>query len=60
MEEGTKISEGRLLELSPTIEKHCWRFPSLDLGTWEKVGSELEKLLCKGVPLPASIRSIGH
>ena len=27
----------------------------LDLGTWEKV---LEKLLCKGVPLPVSVWSI--
>ena len=36
-------------------------FPSLgtlDLGTWERVGSKLEKLLCKGVPLPVSIWSI--
>ena len=57
MEEGAKISEGQLLELLQTIEKHSWWFPSLDLGTWENVGSELEKLLCKGVPLPASIRS---
>ena len=32
--------------------------PSLDLGTWEKVDSESEKLLCKGVPLPVSIWSI--
>ena len=31
--------------------------PSLDLGTWEKVDSESEKLLCKGVPLPVSIWS---
>ena len=29
----------------------------LDLGTWEKVDSESEKLLCKGVPLPVSIWS---
>lgn len=57
MEEGAKISEGRLLELLQTTEKHCWGFPSLDLATWENVGSELEKLLCKGVPLPASIWS---
>ena len=28
---------------------------SLDLRTWEKVDSELEKPLCKGVPLPVSI-----
>ena len=57
---GTKISEGRLLELLQTIEKHCSWFPSLsilDLGPWKKVGSELEKLFCKGVPLPVSIWS---
>ena len=30
---------------------------SLDLGTWEKIGSELEKPLCKGMPLPVSIWS---
>ena len=44
---GTTTSEGQLLELLQTIEKHCSWFPSLgtlDLGTWEKVGSELEKL----------------
>ena len=45
----TNRSEGQLLELLQTVEKHCSWFPSLgtsDLGTWEKVGSELEKLLC--------------
>ena len=30
---------------------------SLDLGTWEKIGSELEKPLCKGMPLPVSVWS---
>ena len=30
---------------------------SLDLGTWEKIGSELEKPLCKGVALLVSIWS---
>ena len=48
------------MELLQTIEKHCSWFPSLsilDLGPWKKVGSELEKLLCKGVPLPVSIWS---
>ena len=30
---------------------------SLDLGTWEKIGSELEKPLCKGVTLFVSIWS---
>ena len=46
---GTNISEGQLLELLQTVEKRCSWFPSLGtlaLGTWEKVGSELEKLLC--------------
>ena len=40
---GTKISEGQLLELLQTTEKDCSWFLSLgtlDLGTWEKVGSE--------------------
>ena len=49
------------MELLQTIEKHCSWFPSpstLDLGTWEKVGSKLEKLLCEGVPLSISIWSI--
>ena len=58
---GTKISERRLLELLDTIEKYCSRFPSLgtlDLGTWEKVDNESEKLLYKGVPLPVSSWSI--
>ena len=58
--EGTKISEGQVLDLLQTIEKHCSWFPSLgilDLGPWKKIGSELEKLLCKGLPLPLSIWS---
>ena len=58
---GTKISEGRLLELLQTIEKHCSRFPSLgtlDLGTGEKIGSELEKLLCRGVSALACIHLV--
>ena len=41
------MSEGWLLELLQIIEKYCSLFPSLGtlgLGTWEKVGSELEKL----------------
>ena len=49
------------MELLQTVEKRCSWFPSLgtlDLGTWEKVGSKLEKLLCKGVPLPVSVWSI--
>ena len=49
------------MELLQTIEKHCSWFPSpstLDLGTWEKVGSKLEKLLCEGVPLSISIWSV--
>ena len=49
------------MELLQTIEKHCSWFPSLltlDLGTWEKVDNELEKLLYKGVPLPVSSWSI--
>ena len=48
------------MELLQTIEKRCSWFPSLgtlDLGTWKKVGSELEKALCKGVPLPVSLWS---
>ena len=59
--EGTKLSEGRLLELLQTIEKHCSRFPSfgtLDLGTGEKIGSELEKLLCRGVSALACIHLV--
>ena len=31
---------------------------TLDLGTWEKVDNKLDKLLCKGVPLPLPIWSI--
>ena len=57
----TKISEHPLLELLQTIEKHCSWFLSLltlDLGMWEKVDNELEKLLYKGVPLPVSSWSI--
>ena len=59
--EGTKLSEGRLLELLQTIERHCSWFPSLgtlDLGPWEKIGSELEKLLCKGVSALACIHLV--
>ena len=40
---GTKISEGQLLELLQTTEKdYSWflSLGTLDLGTWEKVGSE--------------------
>ena len=57
---GTKINEDQLLKLLQTFEKHCSWFPSLGtlgLGTWEKVDSESERLLCKGVPLPVSIWS---
>ena len=49
------------MELLQTIEKHCSRFPSLgtlDLGTGEKIGSELEKLLCRGVSALACIHLV--
>ena len=59
--EGTQLSEGRLLELLQTVEKHCSRLPSLGtlaLGTREKTGSELEKLLCKGESALACIHLV--
>ena len=58
---GTKTNEGQLLELLQTTEKCCSWFPplgTLDSGTWKKIGSELEKPLHKGVPLPISLWSI--
>ena len=55
--EGAKVSENKLFELLQTIEKHCTWFPTLgtlDLQSWEKVGTELKKEYQKGLPMPVT------
>ncbi|KAF6323393.1 hypothetical protein mRhiFer1_008371 [Rhinolophus ferrumequinum] len=53
-----RVSDQKLEELLQIIETHCPWFPNLgtlDLKTWEKVGTELHKLYNIGVSLPVTI-----
>lgn len=52
------MSEQKLEELLKVIETHCsWilTLGTLDLKTWEKIGTELRELYQKGVPLPVTM-----
>ena len=55
---GAKVSKNQLFELLQIIENHCTWFPTLgtlDLQSWEKVGTELKKEYQTGILMPVTI-----